>query len=835
MRIEIDLSKTSHLSSIGEGELIQVAALAKLTRKVESALAFARMDSGSRVSNVFFVNGTRGAGKTTFIRTAAERLTDSSKKDESLSRGKLTTLLQIDPSLIETGEHVFFTILHSLRDIVNRKLISSVSGEEKCKYEEWRHSLQRLAKGANVLAHRPITEFADDYLNLDLGLDRAGSGVRLEKEFHELINKAAEIVNTDAFLICFDDVDTEFKEGWKILEIIRRYLQTSRLIVLITGDLQLYTHLVRGRQFENFGQLLHERDSGRNSERAQLVDHLEQQYLLKLFPLQNRIELLPLSRLSVDSKYSDDEGQEKYYIRHQRFTNRHGGLTVPLNELVLEVVIHGFNVTDKRNAVSYHSYLLGLPVRALIQILRVYCESDVENKPSVLAQALRGTLLGSLYQAGIDVDGLAFHDQSKLIEAVFDVVRRDGEFDTGSYLRPQPSDETLRNAFVCLAAEVAAQCYRRPDRAIRYMLQAPGSLALAHLNSPTKNSEEIEVFFTTFKKEFSIGRNEDALNWARYAAPALLSPYRDNDGVGPGVLKLSGKRSKVFGTASGLPNIQKVAFQLARHHVMARSNRTYLSIFNILGAVERLLILQSSRTELLAEEVRSVLLRLMSTVTISSPSWLAGREGGDGAVVDDEGAARIDVSKERAVQAVLPSISEWVMTYSKNAENFSPSSLMLGKIWTRLYFSLGRAQAAIRKQNFGAGTAMHIYTMCLVNAFLVEEYDYGASAAPLVGRAPISRTNPVISTQTVFRKINLVKEAGISMSKVLPFTNLILTCPLIEAFLATTDELSKSTRFNERSTIFAGREEQHDDLSAGLVKLNTEHILGSRYNADEKI
>ncbi|RNF29547.1 hypothetical protein NM04_17445 [Massilia aurea] len=689
--------------------------------------------------------------------------------------------------------------------------------------------MQRIAQGVNVLSHRATTEFADDYLNFDQGLERARSGVKLEEEFHHLVQTASDIVNTEAFLIAFDDVDTEFNEGWRILELIRRYLQTPRLVVLITGDMQLYTHLVRRRQFENFGDSLHQQDGQRSVERVRMIDHIEQQYLLKLFPLQNRVELKTLSQLS-----ESNGGEVRFYVKHSKIEEYFKSAnSIPLIRLLSQIVRDGLNVVDSRNNIQYCQYLLGLPIRAILQILHVYCDSlDSDNKAEILARALRGTLLGSLYQSGINVDALTGGSQSNLIESVFDVVKLDGEFDTGSYLRPHPGSETLRDAFVSLAAEVAAQCNRRPDRALRYLLQGPGSLTLARLHMPT-NGGDLQNFFAAFKQGLSIGRNEDALNWARYATPALLNPYRDPDGVGPGVLRITGRRNKAANSKS-LRSNQVVAFQIIRHNVLTKSSYTYLSIFNTIGVIEKLLSLSRDESVNLDEELKAHLLKMLSAVTITAPSWIAGREEYSKTTIEDFSEVRTDFSDEESVTEMVPVLSRWLRSSSQLSQEFMPSALLLGKIWTRLYFSLARAQSTVRKRALGVGSAMHLYFMCLINACLVEELDYAPSAVLIREELTISRNNPLLSGMPVFRKLRILYSSGVQLAEVLPLTNLILTCPLVNVFLPMPEELGRplSVHTNVLYSLLDCDEVGYNELVHGLEVLNDERIVGSRRDID---
>ncbi|MCD8079453.1 MAG: hypothetical protein LUF04_03295 [Bacteroides sp.] len=56
--------------------------------------------------------------------------------------------------------------------------------------------------------------------------------------------------------MAFDDVDTDFAKGWPVMETIRKYLTSPQLITILSGDINLYTLLIRKKQWENFGKPL---------------------------------------------------------------------------------------------------------------------------------------------------------------------------------------------------------------------------------------------------------------------------------------------------------------------------------------------------------------------------------------------------------------------------------------------------------------------------------------------------------------------------------------------------------------------------------------------------
>lgn len=53
-------------------------------------------------------------------------------------------------------------------------------------------------------------------------------------------------------MIPFDDIDTDFKKGFEILEVLRKYITSGQIITILTGDLELYSKLVRKANWKCF-------------------------------------------------------------------------------------------------------------------------------------------------------------------------------------------------------------------------------------------------------------------------------------------------------------------------------------------------------------------------------------------------------------------------------------------------------------------------------------------------------------------------------------------------------------------------------------------------------
>ncbi|MCF4151879.1 hypothetical protein L2W58_08725 [Dethiosulfovibrio sp. F2B] len=539
-KITIDITEESYAKVMEDDEFIRASECENLIDKikmvVEKNKIFNDKDGKSKTGwNVFFVDGTRGAGKSTFLKTVAHRLTHNSNDKNGPS---FCELAFIDPTQIETGQHLLLSLLASLNckveDMVFKYQGCSASDQttEK-KYEEWRKELKDIAGGINLLSsheggRKSVDEgYLDSIISLNRKIDNAKDGLSLHDGVRGLFEKAREILKIDVFLVVFDDVDTNFHRGWDVLEMIRRYGDIPGLVFLVTGDLQLYTHLVRDNQFQNFSDALIKNDKDRGDERVRMVDHLEQQYLLKIFPLGQRVHLAPLGELL------ETENARELFVAPGSGKNIfiENGDELSLQKAVEQMLKEGLSLSgvDLSGQLKiYVDQFLKMSVRTIIQVMVRYNNNDKSlSKPAALAEAMRGAMLGSLYSQNVDAEALARGSFPKLVEAVFDTTLDGGDNDTGFYLRPQAESEALKACSFVLAAEVAKTCLGRPDRIIRYLLQGPGSVSLfAVAGGLPKNTESRRKF----KDYMGVVMEENSRHWA-IRAPGVFS--------GPNLVKFS--------------------------------------------------------------------------------------------------------------------------------------------------------------------------------------------------------------------------------------------------------------------------------------------------------
>jgi len=117
---------------------------------------------------VSFIDGTRGAGKSTFMHTALRLIREDF--------GNLAVIGSIDPSRIESNEILLLTLLHALKEKVEIALKRPPQCEtDNAERRKWEKAFHKVAGGLVMFQkdHHPLKELDED-LFLDIGIERAG-------------------------------------------------------------------------------------------------------------------------------------------------------------------------------------------------------------------------------------------------------------------------------------------------------------------------------------------------------------------------------------------------------------------------------------------------------------------------------------------------------------------------------------------------------------------------------------------------------------------------------------------------------------------------------------
>lgn len=356
MVIEIDLNET-HTKSFNSGGLIQKNSKVKffeLISKLLSEIPKTKDDKLSknsfpRVHNTILINGKRGVGKTSFILSMMDALVDELN---------ICILDIIDPTLIETKEHVFLNIITLIKDKVEHyfKCTQNCS-DNNDSFREWKNSLKNLAGGLSMLDgigsnHLEDSMWDSPELILEKGLSNSKQGKDLEKNFHNFIDKSLILLEKKAFFLVLDDIDTSLEKGISIMETLRKYLTSPKLIISMLGDMDLYSILVRQLQWEKIDpkKILKDYENGAKKYIPQ-IEHLEEQYLTKILKPENRIDLQNLFDLKDEIKIKDEKKLLNEY----------------LNALIKDIYL-----TEDNYNKYYIEVILTQSTRSILQILKLY-------------------------------------------------------------------------------------------------------------------------------------------------------------------------------------------------------------------------------------------------------------------------------------------------------------------------------------------------------------------------------------------------------------------------------------------------------------------------------
>lgn len=813
--IEIDLSSSNYNHHIDSGALIQREAFQTLRQQIRKDLDQAdaqifhgkgrhpdpnehvRYPSGSGLT--YFIDGTRGAGKSTFLRSTYEHLDRHQEGDLERDVVSVRPLLYLDPSRIESSEIVLLHILKHLKH-----LMEDCSHREQDwgkQQETFRDLFKQMAGGLHLFVSKTDNlKDLDAELFLDYGLDRAADSQRLRHLLHQTIDLVCKVHNTRALLVAIDDADTKFAQAIEVLECIRKYLDTPRMVVLVTGDMEMYSLLVQNHFQQDFASYDKGFSPDRKTQQTRMVAHLEEQYLLKLFPIQRRVQLKTLHTLTErkrkDSKPGAPSSLPAFVVKRPGDEG-----AVPLLDGIDAIATAGLRLRDRLDLDLFREHVLKLPLRSVLQLLSSYYQLSNGGNASereAAAEALRATALSSLYRHDIDVESIAEGDLHAVINAAFDLCQLDGEPDTAIYLRPQSRDATLRNAYVSLAADVARLCEHDPAKAITYMVSMAGSSNILHLvtvkatqksrSRGVGDARDESALQRKVKQYLSVGRKDNALNWALHATAALMgasatSGLQLRQGI-IGVRTSSKSNAVTFDKSlttvlSEAPQNLYPAIAFSQSAVKGPSNtQRYLSIFNTLGLISNLLDFDNIDKD--EDGIHKQLLKIMSVQTVSMPNWDEDANTEAGEAEDD------DNNVSTGFIDLVTQIKDWLKACQQLKLLFSPSAMLMGKIWNRLYFSLDNISEAMRSSSYNdvrCGKAMELFAWALINACLVEEVDYHHRTDKST-RDALNRRNPRTSGTLVIKKFQSPTDSKAAGSvdvtpAMAPLTFMIATCPLV--------------------------------------------------------
>lgn len=797
--IYVDIRKSLDVRVLGKKEkddwkeeFIQRDAFLRLEAIIQERLAAAKearregAAKGSILENrhsTITIHGTRGSGKTTFILNAVDHLCQDNTG--------LVNLGVLDPTLIGSKENLFLLILNYIKTKVDALRVSDAQRQE------WEQSLGRLAgglcqvDGVGTDKHLTGDQWEDAHYAMDQGLNKAGDGRLLEQNFHATITCALRLLGQDAFILALDDIDTDFQQGWKVLEILRRYLTSPQLIVILSGDMDLYSMLVRGRQWEHFPEKLLKHDGSMGNTIGDMVSHLQSQYLQKILPPAYRIGLSTFKEFSGNT-----------YVRTRNAPNG-----VPVERFLREKLetCARLRGTTQDNALEL---ILRQPVRTIVNLLALMDG----NSGEALSRGLISQFTDVFARLRSDSDECHRVRAEHFPAFLAGFLTRNHAWENGHSLQPDLANEDLNLAFLAFAAKTGSYglghgfdymlricqfreviVHYRPDlRSDERLSNAIDYLALDRRTPLLEISRHMSVLLrqadNSTSRSIRSGTVATLAAGSRAAEVVVARLYGQTSAKGakcsakaPEQVRLFREKTYAATVNRKLPdrwigqwyNTPDTLLSRLRSATMAglaglpfsrilRANGerpTYASIHNVLGALADM-IDDPSRIEAIlgnASELRAY--AIPDSVAAAPEAPAEDEEEQGGSEFHD-----MDLEFHPFVQRMR----RWVEELAA-LEPLPP--YVMARIWTRFFYSLGSIDENMKAHMLYLGDILHRQMVAFLNAALVEEAIYRTNSLKMVTlRNPItSDTNLIGNCQGASAHARVARH--------------LMRCPLLAAYL----------------------------------------------------
>ena len=709
-QVLIDLSDSTHAHSFAEQNRIHQVEFETAISLIESQInkieKVRRYDNNvlNRVHNTISIFGDRGTGKTSFITSLFDEIEKRSKGKE-----KVKILGLIDPTLMEEKAHIFLLIISMINDEVKaviEKGACEPGGKAYKQRMDWHACMKKLAKGLPSLdkvgKDYNNTSWQDDEFIMQKGLDDIMAAYQLEENFHKMVDMALDILGKKAFLVAFDDIDINMEKGWKVLETIRKYLTTPKIITLLSGNMYLYNLNVRGQQWEQFGARLLSKEKERDY--YSLINQLENQYMLKVFKAENRLHLYPLSysirlhgiEYSVKGAKKKEENIEEAY----------------------RLVLRKYGISAANSVNAFRDYLMGLSIRSQINYLKLNWDADKDDFSISNIEAF----LSRMYAAGIEIQ-LAYANPSLLNVIILTYLTRekDNSLRDTYLLMPSTDDPEANACLTGLSTVFASHTANYSGLIFDYMIRI-GYLRNLILSSPDQADYAGLVEFASFKHDVSLKN----IVGTSMAYKLQGNPKGDGMQEHKAIYGLNSRAkkkgmSKIDDVLKSQKAVQKLLGYIplcALQYDFKNDSHLFYSFYILLGSVGRLLryvpnssrVTEESEKKNIQEAIKDILKDMAQLRSFTVPS----KESGNRTPQDEtEGSSDIVITDDEELTEYAEEIRAWINAYYDLKKSFP--AYVIGRIVTRFHKTVMKIEAD------NLGDYMHRAVVAFVNACLIEE------------------------------------------------------------------------------------------------------------------
>ncbi|AZB10681.1 hypothetical protein EG344_18490 [Chryseobacterium sp. G0162] len=777
--------KQNYSTLIHNKEFDKVIQIIKDSIPIDQASA-----ANKNLHNTITILGSRGSGKTSFLLSIKFYLESS----ERYSIGKDIQVLNIiDPTLIEEKGHVFLNVISRITDLIEKKLDQdecNISNENLfASRKTWRQALNKLAAGLpsiDGIGNNSNEGWQDPEFVMENGLKAVDSSLKLGDNFNFFLKEALKILNKKAFILMFDDIDVDSRKGWAVLETIRKYFTGAQLITIISGDLKLYSSVVRQKKWQNFGnEILKYEAEGLNkiSVFNDVVTQLESQYLQKI--------LQPKFRIHLPTIYDICQKRDRSIFIYK---NENEGILI---DQAYGNILGLLGIKNEYQASAYLNFLLALPIRTQIQILSIfYLDQDNRTVSNEQILLLIDVFISDLYDKEIDPESLKLN--SNLNRIVLQFLLKEQRLEELYQLQPITTDSSLNSVLLSLNFSLTNKIQNDPFVIFDYFIRIGYIRNLVPILG--YSNENRAVFDPSFKElcEKDIILSDRVLKDIIGKVTAYIRGYTDKNPNSEnisiaGTIPIFGMADKAKrnrqATSDRIDSVLKAENatfieKLLVYIPLSSNQYTYkqtslltYSPYLLFGAIGEL----CRKFDL--EDLKNGFSELSQLRAYMMPDFKRGNNED----YDISEETNFEFPERTDTDTKIEELFEkWARNYPKNN---SVSVHLLGKIVTRYFYALSNIENKMNKKSLGE--IFHAQLIAFMNAVLIEDCRENSNFASELN---INNTN--YSNKIFINNLKTILKKDFSE---LTFSKWILSCPLLLVYLKNDDNQSSNYNTSENT------------------------------------
>ncbi|KQR94227.1 hypothetical protein ASG01_15235 [Chryseobacterium sp. Leaf180] len=845
-KITINLSESENAKKFDVGQIIHKLELDRAKEYISNLIdSSKRNDTDDYAHRAITILGSRGSGKTTFLLNLEHTyINDTDVK----------ILPVIDPTLIEEKGHAFLNVVSAISELVdkyfNENRFQSNNDDAK---RQWNDKLLKLAGGIpsiDGIGNHNSENWMDVEFVMQTGLENVLAARNLKLYFNEFLKESARILSTEVFLLRFDDIDVDSSKGWAVLECIRKYFTSPKLVIVLSGDINLYSTVVRQKKWLNFGkEILKYESKETNNKRGEFNTHdkfkdlvvdLSAQYMLKIMPPKYRIHLTTISEKK--RIYGDINMFVRSSAKHQN--------EEPIEKLYNNILAQ-YGIVNPTQQESFRTFLLSLPLRSQIQFMTnssTYLRSADDQIPSISSNdQILDIFISELEEKNVDTNVIKY--SSKYINSIILELLISSERLNDVYqLQPVTTDHSMNASLFSLNTVLASSINNQNSKYLifDYFLKVAYPRNVLHVipfekTSDTKENNE-NPSIEDFCRKSGIYTDRVLRDIAGEMQSYIFGVINNgNTQYTNYFIKLSGLQQKakrnytdrldtVFSEKNDASLVEKTLGYIPGFISTDSGQKTNLSysihlLFATIGELlkrDELIAGGQSRPQRL-KELKSALINLSQLRAYNAFNFSRG------GTVQDKHARQNDMyidTDEYPVNNVDSYI--WDDFANVLLNWFSSRTLMkkpvpahiLGKIFTRFLYALQNIDQNYTRDIL-LGELFNYQIIAFFNAILIED-----TLEQMRNEPGLNMDNTNLSTKIFKKNLNKLNNEKFNTSS-LSLSRWLLSCPLLLCYIDKNDiELDQCIK-----KFISGNTEEYFRFSV-FERLNSVEILNSVFKDD---